>query len=139
MIDEASNAVLTNQKIRNGMSHDSYQSNGEMATGVSQMLSGVISRASMPGIIEIQGLQHKSQYPKNRQRQLFDYLGRNRRIILKSPNPNDAKKVLLAGCNIQLEADTLLNGQIHTNEYKKRQYSPQGQKQLAATQFRRQT
>ena len=68
MIDEASNAVLTNQKIRNGMSHESYQSNGEMATGVSQMLSGVISRASMPGIIEIQGLQHKSQYPKNRQR-----------------------------------------------------------------------
>ena len=53
MIDEASNAVLTNQKIRNGMSHESYQSNGEMATGVSQMLSGVISRASMPGIVEI--------------------------------------------------------------------------------------
>ena len=39
-----SNAILTNQKIRNGMSHESYKSNGEIATGVSRN----ISRVAMP-------------------------------------------------------------------------------------------
>ena len=63
---------------------------------------------------------------------------RYQRIILKSPNPNDEKKIVLGG-TIELEADTLLNGTIYTDKYKQRAYSPQHQRQLVATQIMRQT
>ena len=35
---------------------------------------------------------------------------------MKSPNPNDAKTIKLG--NLELEADTLLNGMIHIDKYK---------------------
>lgn len=63
---------------------------------------------------------------------------RYQRIILKSPNPNDEKKIVLGG-TIELEADTLLNGTIYTDKYKQRAYSPEHQRQLVATQIMRQT
>jgi len=67
---------------------------------------------------------------------LYDYLQTQRRIIVKSPNPNDAKKIRI-GDTIELEADTLLNGRIFTDSYKKKAVkggvSPQEKKALKST------
>jgi hypothetical protein len=38
-------------------------------------------------------------------------------VIVKSPNPNDAK-VIKIGKYVEQEADILLNGKIHTDQYK---------------------
>lgn len=43
-----------------------------------------------------------------------------RRRLFKSPNPNEPPKILV-GNDLELDADTLLNGHIHANDYKKRQ------------------
>ena len=54
-----------------------------------------------------------------KKRLLFEMLYAKRRRLYKSPNPNMPPKILV-GDDFELEADTLLNGNIHTNDYKKR-------------------
>lgn len=56
---------------------------------------------------------------------------------MKSPNPNDRKKILVSG-SIELEADTLLNGTIYTDKYKQHKLSPRDHR-VDATQIRKQT
>jgi len=59
---------------------------------------------------------------------------------VKSPNPNDPKTIKLG--ELELEADTLLNGRIHIDKFKQqpagRDLSPKEKKALKATQLNKQ-
>lgn len=74
-------------------------------------------------------------------KKLHDYLGKQRRVIVKSPNPNDAK-VIKIGKYVEQEADVLLNGNIHTDHYKlrpgKESLNEKERRALAQTEIRKQ-
>jgi len=65
--------------------------------------------------------QHKKnlQVSKSMERKslAYDRWIKQRRVIIKSPNPNDGQRIQI-GDKILLEADTLLNGRILTDQYK---------------------
>jgi len=68
---------------------------------------------------DIQEQMYRHETDKMRRKQvLYSMLNAQKRKIYKSPNPNDSKKILI-GDDVELEADTLLNGMIFSHEYKK--------------------
>ena len=75
--------------------------------------------------LEFRTPAHKSRVLKfSKQSRIFETTGRQQRLILKSPNPNDGKRVLV-GTDVVIEADTLLNGAIYTHVNRRRPFSPQ--------------
>lgn len=55
-----------------------------------------------------------------RKQLLFEMLYAQRRKLFKSPNQNDRTKILI-GNGVEIEADVLLNGNIHMSAHKKRE------------------
>lgn len=59
-------------------------------------------------------IHKKSSYKFQRQYQILENIGKHQRVIIKSPNPNDAKQIVM-GPSTEIDADTLLNGTIHAH------------------------